>query len=202
VPVIRSGRRALAAAVTAVALVGVPLAAAPASAAPAPACPRTTLDQDIARADVVFRGVVKKVRAAHSDGRHRTRSYTVVSDRVYKSSLVTRVVVVTARVDGTCALPTLTAGGRYIFFALERGSRLMATTATAKATPKLTRQVVAKLGSGAQPEPNPPATATFTKVAHADPPPMSRLLAPGAALLLVSLLGLLVAGRLGRRTTG
>jgi hypothetical protein len=172
VPVIRSGRRALAAAVTTVALLGVPLAAAPAGAAPAPACPKSTLDQDIARADVVFRGVVKKVPAAHTVGKHRLRSYPVVSDRVYKSSLVTRVVVVTARVDGTCTLPTLT------------------------------RQVVARLGSGAQPEPNPPATATFTKVAHANPPALSRLLAPGVALLLVSLLGLLVAGRLGRRTSG
>lgn len=186
---------------TTVALFAVPLVAAPAGAAPAPACPRTTLDQDIARADVVFRGVVKKVPGAHAVGKHRLRSYPVISDRVYKSSLVTRVVVVTARVDGTCTLPTLTQGGRYIFFALERGSRLMATAATAKATPKLTRQVVARLGSGAQPEPNPPATATFTKVAHADPPALSRLLAPGAALLLVSLLGLLVAGRLGRRTS-
>lgn len=188
--------------VTSVALLGVPLAVAPAHAAPARACPKTTLDQDIARADVVFRGIVKKVRPARADGKHRFRSYLVLSDRVYKSSLVTRVVVVTARVDGDCTLPTLTEGGRYIFFALERGSRLMATTATGKATPRLTHQVVQRLGSGAQPEPNPPATATFTKVAHADPPRLSRLLAPGAALLLLSLLGLLVAGRLGRRATG
>ncbi len=185
---------------TTVALLGVPLAAAPAHAAPA--CPKTTLDRDIARADVVFRGIVKKVPPAHTVGKHRLRSYPVISDRVYKSSLVTRAVVVTARVDGDCTLPTLTQGGRYIFFALERGSRLMATTATAKATPKLTHQVVTRLGSGAQPEPNPPATATFTKVAHANPPRLSRLLAPGAALLLLSLLGLLVVGRLGRRTTG
>jgi hypothetical protein len=84
----------------------------------------------------------------------------------------------------------------------EHGSRLMATTGTAEATRKLTRQVVHRLGNGAQPEPNPPATATFTKVAHANPPRLTRLLAPGAALLLLSLLGLLVVGRLGRRTTG
>ena len=46
------------------------------------------------------------------------------------------------------------------------------------------------------------ATAEFTRVAHADPPPLSRLLAPGAALLIISLLGLLVVGRLGRRAPG
>jgi hypothetical protein len=37
-------------------------------------------------------------------------------------------------------------------------------------------------------------------VADAGAPPLSRLLAPGAALLLISLLGLLVVGRLGRRS--
>ena len=33
-------------------------------------------------------------------------------------------------------------------------------------------------------------------MAHADPPALTRLLAPGAALLIISLLGLLVVGRL------
>jgi hypothetical protein len=191
--VIRPGR-ALATVVTIVALLGVPLATAPAQAAPAPGCPRTTLDQDIARAHVV-------VRAARGDGKHRTRTYRVVSDRVYQSSLVQPAVVVTARVGTKCALPTLTKGTRYIFFVNERGARLMAMPGTAEATPKLTRQVVSRLGSGAQPVPTPPATAEFSRVADATPPPLSRLLAPGAALLIISLLGLLVVGRLGRRTS-
>jgi hypothetical protein len=198
--VIRPGR-ALATVVTIVALLGVPLATAPAQAAPAPGCPRTTLDQDIARAHVVFRGEVKNVRAARRDGKHRTRTYRVVSDRVYQSSLVQPAVVVTARVGTKCALPTLTKGTRYIFFVNERGARLMAMPGTAEATPKLTRQVVSRLGSGAQPVPTPPATAEFSRVADATPPPLSRLLAPGAALLIISLLGLLVVGRLGRRTS-
>jgi hypothetical protein len=198
--VIRPGRRALAAAVTTVALLGAPLVTAPAHAAPAPACPRTTLDQDIARARVVFRGEVKQVRAVRRAGKERTRSYRVVSDRVYQSSLVQPSVVVTAQVGTKCALPTLTKGTRYIFFVNERGARLMAMPATARATPKLTRQVVSRLGNGAQPEPTPPATAELSQVTDATPPPLSRLLAPGAALLIISLLGLLVVGRLGRRT--
>jgi hypothetical protein len=198
--VIRPGRRALAAAATAVALLGVPLATAPAHAAPAPACPTTTLGQDIASAHVVFRGEVKNVRPARGDGKKRTRTYRVVSDRVYQSSLVQPSVVVTARVGTKCALPTLTKGTRYIFFVNERGARLMAMPATAEATPRLTRQVVNRLGSGAQPEPTPPATAEFSQVTDATPPALSRLLAPGAALLIISLLGLLVVGRLGRRT--
>jgi hypothetical protein len=201
VRVIGTGRRALAAAVTTVALLGVPLATEPARGAPAGRpCPKTTLDQDIKRADVVFRGEVKKVRPAQGTGKQRTRTYRVLSDRVYQSSLVQPSVVVTARVGTRCALPTLTEGARYIFFVTEHGSLLMARPGTARATTKLTAQVVKRLGTGAQPEPTPPATAEFTMVADADPPPLSRLLAPGAALLIISLLGLLVVGRLGRRS--
>jgi hypothetical protein len=62
--------------------------------------------------------------------------------------------------------------------------------------------VVAKLGNGEQPHQAPPAVAELTPVADAAPPSLTRLLAPGAALLIVSVLGLLVVGRLGRRTTG
>ncbi len=200
--VIRPVRRALAAAATAVALLGVPLVVVPAHAAAAPKCPTPTLDQAIARADVVFRGEVKKVRAVRGEGKQRTRTYRVVSDRVYQSSLIQPTVVVTARVGIPCALPKLTTGTRYIFFIHESGARLMAMPSTAEATPKLTRQVVSRLGSGAQPEPVPPATAELTSVPHADPPALTRLLAPGAALLIISLLGLLVVGRLGRRTPG
>jgi hypothetical protein len=168
-------------------------------------CPTTTVKQDISAADAVFRGVVMKVRPASGSGRHRTRSYRVTADRLYKGSLVTDQVVVTARVGGTsspkCALPTLVKGGRYIFFATERGARLLATTATAKAHHHLTRQVVRQLGNGKQPEVKPPATAEFSAVAGASPPKLSKLLAPGAALVIVSVLGLVVVGRVGRRSS-
>jgi hypothetical protein len=200
--VIRPGRRVLAAAVTAAALLVVPLSGSPAQAAPPRKCPSPTLDQAINRADVVFRGQVKKVRGVTGQGKQRTRTYQVLSDRVYQSSLVQPAVVVTARAGVRCALPKLVEGGRYLFFVQESGARLMAVPPTGKATAKLTRQVESKLGSGAQPEPVPPATAELTPVPHADPPALTRLLAPGAALLIISLLGLLVVGRLGRRTPG
>jgi hypothetical protein len=205
-PVTRISRPALVGAATALVAGVVMLGAGggAASAAGTGGCPPTTVKQDIKAADAVFRGVVSKVRRAHGSGTHRTVDYRVAVDRVYKGSLVTDKVVVTARVKASrrpCLVIALAKGGRYIFFASEKGARLMATTGTARAGHDLTRQVVKQLGDGKQPEVKPPATAQFTRVADASPPRMSKLLAPGAALVIVSLLGLLVVGRLGRRTT-
>lgn len=199
-------RRHLAGAAAALVASVVVLGAGPgtASAVAPRTCPTTTVRHDIAAADAVFRGVVTKVRAASGSGTHRTRDYRVAADRLYKGSLVTDKVVVTARVGGraaprACALPTLVKGQRYIFFATEKGARLLATTATAKARHHLTHQVVKQLGNGKQPQITPPANAELTVVAGATPPRVSKLLAPGAALVIVSLLGLVVVGRLSRR---
>jgi hypothetical protein len=183
-------------------LVVLPLATVPAAQAAPAHCPKLTLHKQIKKADVVFRGVVDKVRPVHGKGTHRTRTYKVTADRVYKSSLVTDAVVVTAPVGTTCPPPTLAKGKRYIFFVTEQGSQLVSTSSTARARGALTRKVVAKLGSGVQPHPAPPAHAEFTAVADAAPPRLSRLLAPGAALVVVSLLGLVLLGRRSRRTTG
>jgi len=200
--VTRLVRRALGGAlggvVAAALLAGTLVTASPSSAAAAP-CPPTTLAHDIKKADVVFRGVVTNVRPVRGTGDQRTRNYRVQADRVYKGSLVTDSVTLTARVGTRCAASLLAQDKRYLIFATEEGSQLMATGATARATRARTDKVVARLGDGAAPRPTPPATAEFTEVADASPAALSRLLAPGAALVIVSLLGLLVLGRVGRR---
>jgi hypothetical protein len=185
-------------------LVGGAIMAATAQAAPAASaapCPQSSLNKEIKQADVVFRGMVDKARPARGKGDQRTRTYKVTADRVYQSTLVTDRVRVTVEVGAACPPAKLVEGKRYIFFVTEEGSRLVSTSATARASHALTDQVVAKLGDGEQPHQAPPVQAEFTLVANATPPRLSRLLAPGAALLIVSLLGLLVVGRMGRRTS-
>jgi hypothetical protein len=182
-------------------LVGGALLASPASAAPARPCAPKTLNKEIKQADVVFRGMVDQAAPVHGKGDSRTRTYKVTADRVYQSSLVTDRVRVTAEVGAACPPPTLKEGKRYVFFVVEQGSRLVSTPATARASHRLTAKVEAKLGSGKAPHSEPPATPEFSKVADAAPPQLSRLLAPGAAVLVLSLLGLFVVNRVSRRTS-
>jgi hypothetical protein len=172
-----------------------------ADAAPAAPCKPQGLNKEIRQADVVFRGVVDKARAVRGKGDQRTRTYKVTADRVYQSSLVADKVRVTAEIGAACPPPELTEGKRYIFFVTEQGSRLVSTSATARATHRLTTQVEAKLGSGKAPHSAKPPSVEFTRVADATPPRLSRLLAPGAALVVLSALGLFVVSRVGRRTT-
>jgi hypothetical protein len=187
-------------AISAVLLGGALVIAASPSATAAPACKPKTLTQEIKHADVVFRGKVDQAKAPRGKGDERTRTYKVTPQPHNQSSLVTDRVRVTAEVGTTCPPPALDEGKRYIFFVTEQGSRLLSTSATARATRRLTAKVEAKLGSGKEaPSTTPPASAEFSKVADAAPPQLSRLLAPGAALLVLSLLGLFVVSRVSRR---
>jgi hypothetical protein len=198
---VRTPLGTVSAAVLSAVLLGGALLVSPAAAGPAPCRPKS-LNQEIKQADVVFRGLVDKARPPQGKGDQRRRTYNVTADRVYRSSLVTDRVRVTAQVGTACRPPQLTEGKRYIFFVTEQGSRLVSTPATARATGKLTSQVEAKLGSGKDaPSTTPPAEAEFSEVADAAPPDLSRLLAPGAAVLVLSLLGLFVVSRVSRRTS-
>jgi hypothetical protein len=188
-------------AISVVLLGGALLVAPAATAAPPRPCAPKTLNQEINHADVVFRGMVDRAKPVRGKGDQRTRTYKVTADRIYQSSLVTDRVRVTAEVGATCPPPALVKGKRYIFFVTERGSRLVSTPATARASHRLTAKVEAKLGSGKPAHSDQPVTAEFSKVADAAPPQLSRLLAPGAAVLVLSLLGLFVVSRVSRRTT-
>ena len=163
-------------------------------------CVQQGVKNEAAAADAVFRGVVTKV----GDGSHggQVRSYAVSVDRVYSGSLVTDSVRVSSATQASACGLDLKADKRYIFFARAKGSLLKVNSCggTAPAGKALTAKVVKLLGDGKQPQQPPPSQATFTRVDGADPTPLSRLMAPGGALLLISLLGLAVVRRMVRRS--
>ena len=94
----------------------------------------------------------------------------------------------------------MTADTRYLFFVRANDPNLLANkcggTGPAKSTK--TQKVIAMLGPGTSPIPPTPEQAEFTQVADAEPLPLTRLAAPGAAMVLIGLLGLMVFGALGR----
>jgi hypothetical protein len=120
-------------------------------------------------------------------------------DQVYKGDLTS--LRLTVKSEATpCGLTDLTADNRYLFFVRANGSNLLANLCggTGPATSVRTQKIVALLGPGTTPNPPTPDPATFTRVADAQPRSLTTMAAPGAALLLVGLLGLMVFGALGR----
>lgn len=171
--------------------------AAPSSAACLPG--NRTLEQKVAAADDVFTGVV-----ADRNVTGTTATYTVDVERVYQGALAGKQVAVSTDTrPRACGLPRLEHGVAYVFFAQEDGSDLASELrgGTAPATAAYVARVEELLGAGspARPVSEAPAEATFTTVADA-PAEVQRLGAPGAALVLVGVLGLIfVAWRSRRR---
>jgi Tissue inhibitor of metalloproteinase len=164
-------------------------------------CKALTVSQRIDGADFVFSGTVTMASGPTTSGKTQVMSYDVKVDRVYKGDITSaRTTVKSAADETSCGLTGMTADNRYLFFVRAAGANLKANRCggTKPATSSLTQKIVALLGAGSTPIPPTPEAATFTPVADAEPPPLTRLAAPGAAALIIGLLGLLVFGRLGR----
>ena len=187
-----NARRLLAA--VALAGCGVALGAVPAQAGP---------QSDAKQANVVFVGTVSDVSRTPKQGEQpATATYDVQVERVYKGSLSSETVeVVSSRTSQTCRRLDLDPDREYVFFVDNDGSDLTADTCsgTAPASGRLVARVVAMLGEGRPPVPAPPEQAEFHRVADAEPPTLTRTAAPGIALILVGLLGLVVVRRVGSR---
>lgn len=180
---------------------GVVLAQMPAHAC---SCVSTTMQAQAKRADDVFSGTVTDATSTKS-GKQTTWTYDVEVERIYKGDVATSTVQVTSQ-GGTsgssCGLGQLPADKPYVFFAQAEGSELSAGACggTAPATPHRVKTVERVLGDGhtpAAPEPA-PEKAVFTRVADAEPTDLSRIAAPGVALVLAGLLGFFVVRRLAR----
>lgn len=199
---------------------------APVSAAPAPtdgtapdgrvrAAVCTPIDVDDSEAlatraegaDAVFAGevlAVGRTRIADPGGRGFVRVWRhrvqVVADYQGVVGDGSRVKVDIDALPG--ATPTsLTAGSTYLFFVTEDGTRLVADPCNGALllrdglTEPVAQQLDAALGSSPT-----SVEVTLERVSGIsdDPPEIGRLVAPGAALALIGLLGLLLVSRLGR----
>lgn len=152
--------------------------------------------KDADRADLVFSGTV-----TGTGGTAKQPTYAVQADVIWKGTLTMPEVEV-AQTSRSCALD-LAVDKAYVFFVTEVGGDLETgeCAGTARASGALERKLDRVLGEGepldsAQPEQQ---TAEFTLVEGAEPESFTRLAAPGGALVLVGLLGLVFFTRAARR---
>ena len=171
------------------ALVGVLAASAPASAC---SCQPMTFKQQVNRADLVFVG---DVAAATPSGNDVT--YDVVAARVFKGELQSAAVQVTTAGDpAACGLGPLEEGQTWLLLTL--GGTTSTCDGSALATTEVMEDAQRLLGIGTRLAPPPPSEATRTKVESSPPTEFTRLAAPGAAMVLLGLLGLALVVRVGR----
>lgn len=169
------------------------------------ACAPASLADATKSAATVFTGTVRGVASDEVSAQETDYFHSVVVDRVYKPGRgavidTEEVELVTQRTNDRCSLGALEEGERYVVFADLSGEVLLAAgdSGTALADADLVAEVETLLGSGRPPVPPEMPTATLTPVANGTPTPFVRAAVPGAGLVLVGLLGLLVTRRLNR----
>ncbi len=169
-----------------------------------PDCPFVSLKDSSKSAMAVFSGTVTAVeKQDRTDGvAGALYLQTVTVDLVYQGQVTTEEVQVqTDRNRADCSLGALTVNTEYMFFVIGAGDPWVALGpgGTRPVNEAVVSGMVRLLGDGKPPIEPTPEQAVFTPVDTGEPQSLSRAAAPGAALMLVGLLGLLVVGAVRRR---
>jgi hypothetical protein len=180
-------------------------AAAPAGAdEPVVKCPFISVADSSKAAMAVFTGTVtavtKQEKPAGERGAYYLQDVTVT--RVYQGEIETETVQVRSeKVPKACSLGELAVGTEYMFFAVSSGDPWIAESGggTVPVDPVVVEKVERVLGQGRDPVPPAPESAEFTPVQTGEPTTLTRAAAPGVALVLIGLLGLIVVRGLSRR---
>ena len=158
-------------------------------------CKQGQLDKQVSKADLVFIGTIDKVETQGNGF-----LYDITASRTYQGAPERETQVLSAGGRDACGLGELGVGTSYVFLATgtEAPYAADACGGTSVANPTKVDKVEALLGEGTAVEPPPPPTAQLTRVEDAAPAGFARAAAPGAAAVLIGLLGLLVVRRLAR----
>jgi hypothetical protein len=184
---------------------GLLLVAAPAQAACT--CTDRGVRQDADSADAVFTGSVRetvKPDAGQGGRGEELFTYVVDVDRVYQQegTVVTQTVRISSARPRACGLGNLPAGTAYVFFAKARdtGFRAGSCGGSGPVADELVADVERVLDAGREVTPE---TETheleLTSVESSPPQSATRLAAPGAAIALLGLLGLMLVRLTGSR---
>jgi hypothetical protein len=159
-------------------------------------CRQGDLERQVQRADVVFIGTIDAVDAQGDD-----HTYDITASRAYQGTPERSTRVASAGGRNACGLGELGVGTTYVFLATGTEAPYAADSCggTSVANPTKVEKIEALLGEGTSVEPPPPPEAVLTKVEDSAPAGFARTAAPGAAAVLLGLLGLVVVRRLARR---
>lgn len=169
------------------------LMAAPAQAC---SCADSGLRKLTSEADLVYTGVLE--RFSTGDGDEGRDVLLVRAQRVFKGEIATARFVVTNALGGSCGFGPVEEGVRWLFLTDSENF----TTVCAGTRPLVQKDLAVVqrvLGVGTRVKAPDPQAAVRMKVEEEEPQTFARLAAPGAAAVLLGLLGLAVVGRLNRR---